>query len=722
MDFNYLGYVISYSVPRINYIRIFYKFQNIADNACATARKAYKQCGNAEGVVANMATLFKRDVFINSMLVPAQKYLENQKIYATNLKTLENQCISYYNSKFKEAMECFEMEYNYIEYESEGKKEYRHDRKANRTKFRGYGYNLSSQLKESAKAGAINMATGLGHSMVNVVGNAATGAASAAKKAMLYGDKENIELFEFAAYEISQYVMNKVISVIKSNTNIKFSEISEEELDASDTIRKNLAEGKIPEAQIKENVVKILKTNPTHIGVYKYTINKWGDEKGEVEKLADYFDVDIKSYKKQKLESACAQYIKPKSMVEEEVLEQKNKILDLCRIVGYPSAEFTKQLDERLKVIDENLRTVEGVMYPTRETAQKVRDDIALFNLKVEEYDFYAVDLSDEENCKKTAGFFCGLDYKYDKFTEIAQSKIDEIIKKNIGCQQLKKELSVPDGFLERFNEYADNSDAFSHMGKHARKIDFITDKKYKFPEFTEEHGMPILFCDFTSLCSWKTALILTTRAIFVFGSNGTKRIEFNDIKTIGTKNSTISIALKSGNTIDVSAALIMKTELLEKCVNDIDYVASVIAQLDRKQIEEEVRRHTDRLITEAAAAKPQKKKNQTVMKLTEEDDSREPEKVRERSKTKAAVLSVFLGCLGVDRFYLGHYISGVLKMLTFGGYLIWWLIDVILISAGVLKPKKGYYLKRNNDIPALPAAENNNAGEEMHEEKDTED
>lgn len=44
-------------------------------------------------------------------------------------------------------------------------------------------------------------------------------------------------------------------------------------------------------------------------------------------------------------------------------------------------------------------------------------------------------------------------------------------------------------------------------------------------------------------------------------------------------------------------------------------------------------------------------------------------------------VMSIIFGLLGVDRFIMGKVGTGILKLITFGGLGIWWLIDIILIS-----------------------------------------
>jgi TM2 domain-containing membrane protein YozV len=48
---------------------------------------------------------------------------------------------------------------------------------------------------------------------------------------------------------------------------------------------------------------------------------------------------------------------------------------------------------------------------------------------------------------------------------------------------------------------------------------------------------------------------------------------------------------------------------------------------------------------------------------------------------TLTLIMSIIFGTLGVDRFIMGHIGLGILKLVTFGGCGVWWLIDVILIA-----------------------------------------
>ncbi len=66
----------------------------------------------------------------------------------------------------------------------------------------------------------------------------------------------------------------------------------------------------------------------------------------------------------------------------------------------------------------------------------------------------------------------------------------------------------------------------------------------------------------------------------------------------------------------------------------------------------------------------------------------------KERSWLVALLLSIFLGYLGIDRFYIGRTRSAIVKLITLGGVGAWWLSDIILIAAEYRKDAWGRPLK----------------------------
>ena len=70
-------------------------------------------------------------------------------------------------------------------------------------------------------------------------------------------------------------------------------------------------------------------------------------------------------------------------------------------------------------------------------------------------------------------------------------------------------------------------------------------------------------------------------------------------------------------------------------------------------------------------------------------------ETISPKSRLATSILAWVLGGLGVDRFYTGHIVLGILKLVTGGGFFIWWLIDFIMAVAGKRKDKKGLLITK---------------------------
>jgi TM2 domain-containing membrane protein YozV len=79
-----------------------------------------------------------------------------------------------------------------------------------------------------------------------------------------------------------------------------------------------------------------------------------------------------------------------------------------------------------------------------------------------------------------------------------------------------------------------------------------------------------------------------------------------------------------------------------------------------------------------------------------------------ERSRSTAFLLSYFLGWLGADRFYMGQIGLGVLKLLTCGGFGIWYLIDMILLALNEAKDADGRRLAPPGPVEGVPTVNGN--------------
>ncbi len=78
--------------------------------------------------------------------------------------------------------------------------------------------------------------------------------------------------------------------------------------------------------------------------------------------------------------------------------------------------------------------------------------------------------------------------------------------------------------------------------------------------------------------------------------------------------------------------------------------------------------------------------------KLETRQLAKEGRDARSHSWLVALLLSIFLGVLGIDRFYLGYTGWGLVKLFSGGLFGIMYILDIILIATFILRPKRGSY------------------------------
>lgn len=65
------------------------------------------------------------------------------------------------------------------------------------------------------------------------------------------------------------------------------------------------------------------------------------------------------------------------------------------------------------------------------------------------------------------------------------------------------------------------------------------------------------------------------------------------------------------------------------------------------------------------------------------------------KSRLVALLLCLLFGVFGIHRFYVGKIGTGILMLITIGGFGIWAVIDLILIIIGSFKDKAGLVVFR---------------------------
>ena len=83
----------------------------------------------------------------------------------------------------------------------------------------------------------------------------------------------------------------------------------------------------------------------------------------------------------------------------------------------------------------------------------------------------------------------------------------------------------------------------------------------------------------------------------------------------------------------------------------------------------------------------------QDYQPMRSEDKTVQPKTTNPKNWVATYLLCMFLGFLGVHRFYTGHNLYGILQLITAGGFLIWWFIDLFLIALGKFKDSQGRLL-----------------------------
>ena len=79
---------------------------------------------------------------------------------------------------------------------------------------------------------------------------------------------------------------------------------------------------------------------------------------------------------------------------------------------------------------------------------------------------------------------------------------------------------------------------------------------------------------------------------------------------------------------------------------------------------------------------------------MTAQSATQGSEPLSEKGLVPALLLCFFLGSFGIHRFYVGKIGTGLLQLVTFGGFGIWAIVDFFMIAFGSFRDREGHLLK----------------------------
>lgn len=286
--FQLFGKEFQITVEQENYAYLINQFSEIRKNAVNKFFSSYRENYPSIETWENDITR-KFNIAINCAVKRSMDLLRENGVYTISEKEFMEK--SWNPAGFDDIINEIGNKIWNIAQDAENEIQYRQQRKDNRSRVTGFGFGMKGYLKASMQAGAINMATGLGHSIVNGIGNVGTNAASSNKINSILRDEIYIARFGtevgLAIFDMQEYT----ICILNSNTDIKCDVISDDNQRKSSAIMESMPT--IPSGNKKQALLQALELNYLNADAYEYIITHYRTERRNADAMASHLGLDV---------------------------------------------------------------------------------------------------------------------------------------------------------------------------------------------------------------------------------------------------------------------------------------------------------------------------------------------------------------------------------------------------------------------------------------------
>lgn len=236
--------------------------------------------------------------------------------------------------------------------------------------------NYVDEYLHQAELGMRNLAEGAGHSVINAVGNAMdTAKANRAIRQLYANEKIRMKFNEEVLY--SAWNLHFVlIDLLEKALQINVWEIpAVEDVDRADRLLNNLQSSVLDEEAKKDIIMQAYNANPYSRRLYVTLFYNYRQEVKSITEIAEYFGVDLTDEKEKLALAFLKEHI---GNTEEEARKAKEDLIEYYKTIDLDFSETLlsyRYINALLLLYDREYRTVDGVVFDTREEADIAKEE-----------------------------------------------------------------------------------------------------------------------------------------------------------------------------------------------------------------------------------------------------------------------------------------------------------------------------------------------------------
>lgn len=175
---------------------------------------------------------------------------------------------------------------------------------------------------------------------------------------------------------------------------------------------------------------------------------------------------------------------------------------------------------------------------------------------------------------------------------------------------------------------------------------------------------------------------------VFAYVTNINTSIDISEV----VKETNLNVFAEIGSLTSQICEMIQKAEFANTLTASTkEKITNLLFEAKNNLQQIEYESDAENKILNKIAQAENKKIEQVKKDIRKFEAQRQPQ---EKSPIIALLLGIFLGWAGMDRFYKGDMGLGILKLLTFGGAVIWWICDLFIVPSQIKQGNYSYFDK----------------------------